>query len=832
MLDRVARHIARGSGGRFAGFLSLLLLSAVLAPARVAWPAEDRAAIERLEREIAVLEAERTKHERNITRMRAEFDAAKRERRRPRGELLSDHYATATGDRTEAYHGADAAIRKLVDAFEANFSRNAGHSVALMTGGANSFARFAVEIDRSSQFIEHHLNPRIAELEREVTALKNPYLDDELRDLLAESEADTAAAAAERERDQAVRLGALQAAVDALRPRVERTAREYADVATARLRYEDDVDRYDVELDALRARAMGVVSFATNYGETVSQSSAAARETLRAATAAVDEYAGTRARLEGALQHPALPPVCSASAPSDESVAALRVLAGNAEQQGLELGRRRRELSDVTVDLAHARDRIAELYHGWLESAAPLKTDDLLSRLAIRQKALEDARSAISKRARTVARRVRDIEAEIDALESRLASLGGEFTGGGAERSYHERLVDAVAALRGELANALLAGEPELEAPSVMATDLPSGAARYEGLANLERELVAAHGLVTDSISGFDGLHARAEARRTALGECLARLEAGDSPLAAGDAASGCAAASLATARQALARFETAVALPAGGSDAGRASVETIIDARRVIEERALQFCETMQRGRQQGYATDTRARLRQPAADLDAAWQALNSHWQAIGQGAQVPAPTGHAVDVEAQRQRAEAAVKAAAAEMMRQSVQACSEQERRELDEVTRRYDALARRVGDPRRGVPLRDVAEPYFEAGQARYREALTCLKVVIDDTASGESLAAGPGAAAAPDCADPKRPHVVDGRPTCPCRWKDRDTMVYHPPTQQCQTKFFASMYEGSMKLKKAVGGARSTVGKTVEPAVEYGRGPSDLPDLR
>ena len=100
---------------------------------------------------LAMIRKHIAKQQRNIQRMK---DELKRNPENPDSRKLNDFFATATGQRTEAYEGESEYIQDLIDEFEGNWSRNIGHSVALATGAGGSRIRFMVEIDRSGQFIQ------------------------------------------------------------------------------------------------------------------------------------------------------------------------------------------------------------------------------------------------------------------------------------------------------------------------------------------------------------------------------------------------------------------------------------------------------------------------------------------------------------------------------------------------------------------------------------------------------------------------------------------------------------------------------------------------------
>lgn len=809
--------------------------------------AEDREQIAAAERKLAILLAEREKHRRNIAAMHAEIAAAKRERREPDASVLADHYATATGDRTAAYDRADPLIQEAIDEFEDNFARNAVQSSVLAGGAARPLTRIIVEITRSNQFIELHLNPRIADLETEIAALKNPYLEDDMRDMLAESEAEDAATVA----DHAGALDAIQAATDALRARVSDLEQEANQVSSALYRLDRDIERHDEALDRLRVQARAGLDFLRDYGEQIAAAEKSAGKALRQAHSAIEDYNALHRRVTATFKSPALPPVCSAEQPSAESIATLRVLKDKVSAQVREFSLVRRQLAETASTLARAREDVSASHAGWLAAVAPLKESDTFASAAARQTSLSASRAAVLERAVRVGGRARPLLGEVLALVKRLEALGGAGAMDAGNRARQESLGTTLARLRDTVELAKAVGDREIEEPNTLATDIASGAGRYEALAGLAQELAAAQTRVNETPTDFSDIYDRAGAREEALARCLARLESGGTgALAREDVDDGsCAAEAMANARKELAALETAVSgLPSAGPQGpgDRAGVERLLDARKTIENRFLDFCQLADRGKREGFGPGTRAQLKQPAAELDRAWQMLKQEWETVKTGNSSGGAVGYAElkarqsrrapEVESQRQRTEAAVRAAGNAMTRQPVASCGPADRGAMARLSDQYDALARRIlaydnGDMN---SLTDVAEPYYQDGRTKYRQAITCLKLIVDGTSPGDndgSPANATTAAATPaaDCSVPKRPQIVDGQPTCPCKWKGRDTMVYHPPTKLCQTKLFASMYKGSMKLKKSLDGTGS-MGRTVTPPVEY-KGSSDLPEL-
>lgn len=104
---------------------------------------------------LAVLEALIEQQRRNIQKMEKELADAKREGRNPDPKKLNA-YATATGDRKQAYREKSRYVKNLIDRFE-DEAPNTAHATLLALAtlkGKLWQMHYKIEIDRSKRFIK------------------------------------------------------------------------------------------------------------------------------------------------------------------------------------------------------------------------------------------------------------------------------------------------------------------------------------------------------------------------------------------------------------------------------------------------------------------------------------------------------------------------------------------------------------------------------------------------------------------------------------------------------------------------------------------------------
>ncbi|GEM_PF-5322742 len=109
--------------------------------------------IREIDGRIAVIDAEIARHRNNIRSMQAILAEAQRNHTQPDVSRLH-HAATATGQRTEAYHEKPPWLQAMIDKFESKGPIGASASLCFisMMGGTGR-AHYLMEIGRSNQFI-------------------------------------------------------------------------------------------------------------------------------------------------------------------------------------------------------------------------------------------------------------------------------------------------------------------------------------------------------------------------------------------------------------------------------------------------------------------------------------------------------------------------------------------------------------------------------------------------------------------------------------------------------------------------------------------------------
>jgi len=822
----------------------VLVLAVPLIVSTAAWTEPGNAEIAEAKEELELLRAEMAKHERNIHRMREEVEAAKLERRLPRGEMLADHYATATGDRAAAYHEADKRIQAMIDEFEDNATRNIGDSIALMAGGANSRARFIVEIKRSRQFIDEFLKPRIAELEAQIEASQNPYLDDDLREMIAESEVEEAQADerdAEQWRDV---LRQIQSETRGLAPRIAELERAESAWSMNMHRIDDQIETLDFNLDDLRARARDMMAFGAEHSMRVREHARAARDHLSSAEDHLKSFSGKVKRLESDLDHARLPPVCSGEAASGESVATLRILARGTAERTYQFVIARRQLTDAAAQLAEDREILHGMRLMWAKASGPLREPGANFDTHVKKaEALEAAQLEASKQAYTAQRLQDELAPQVSNLLIRLHAIAPETMGDPEAEPLHRELFTTLDGWQKALQRPIKVPENWKDEIPSLALDLQRGLKEFDELGHLEDAIVASIDRLNKAGNRFNAVHGPASAWAGELEECVAVIDAADGADIA-TAGGDCPSDALATARKDVERFQHAVA-SLGNANASSTTlkqrVQRVLDNRKIIEQRFLLVCQTASEGRANGFDPGLRLSMQKPAMETDSAWRQLSSDWQALQSLSSTSKGTASSYselrqrkqrspEIETLRRRAEDSLRSANADLRQVRDTACSDKQRRALSELSGTYDAAARSLVayTSARGTlsadefALLDTAEPYYEDGREKYRKAIACMKIIADGLRL-TNTPAGPAVTDSVDCSDPKKPHVVDGAYQCPCPWKNGKPMVFHPPTQLCQTELFVKMYGPSMKLKRSLNGARD-MGETADvPDIDRGQ---------
>ncbi len=116
--------------------------------------------IKTIDDKIAVIDAEIAKHRANMQRMRATLNEAIKNHTQPDVSKLHQ-IATATGQRTAAYHAKPPWMQDMIDKFESKNPAGAAATLAMLTAVSGiGRAHYIMEISRTNQFINMLENER------------------------------------------------------------------------------------------------------------------------------------------------------------------------------------------------------------------------------------------------------------------------------------------------------------------------------------------------------------------------------------------------------------------------------------------------------------------------------------------------------------------------------------------------------------------------------------------------------------------------------------------------------------------------------------------------